>query len=228
MEDRRSHVPFDPYFFEKRARVGDRYSLRETFAYIYATRFWHGAASVSGEGASLDQTRRIRHELPRLLEALGVDMMLDLPCGDFGWMQFVDLSLKMYIGADIVPELIAGNRTRYGDDRHRFLVLDVTRSALPRADLVLCRDCFVHLSFHDIRKALHNIRRSGITYLLTTTFPACHENQDITTGDWRVLNLEASPFDFPAPLRLINEACTEGGGQFQDKSLGLWRLDDLF
>jgi len=28
-------------------------------------------------------------------------------------------------------------------------------------------------------------------------------------------------------LRLLNENCTEGDGAFGDKSLGLWRVDDI-
>jgi hypothetical protein len=59
------------------------------------------------------------------------------------------------------------------------------------------------------------------------THPDCEENEDITTGDWRLLNLEKPPFNFPKPLQLLNEQCSEGGGQFCDKSLGLWRVQDI-
>jgi hypothetical protein len=69
--------------------------------------------------------------------------------------------------------------------------------------------------------------RSGIPYLLTTTFPRGEANEDIVTGDWRVLDLERAPFHLPAPLRILNEGCTEGSGVFADKSLGLWRTEAL-
>ena len=106
-------------------------------------------------------------------------------------------------------------------------MLDLTRDALPPADLLLCRDCLVHLSYADIRRALANVARSGIPYVLTTTFPGAKANEDIVTGDWRVINLEAAPFGFPPPLHLLNEGCTEAGGLFADKSLGLWRTEAL-
>ena len=93
--------------------------------------------------------------------------------------------------------------------------------------MLFCRDCFVHFSYSDIYFALDNIKQSKITYLLTTTFPDCESNEDITTGDWRLLNLEKPPFNFPTPLRLINEQCSEGGGLYQDKSLGLWQVQDI-
>jgi hypothetical protein len=98
---------------------------------------------------------------------------------------------------------------------------------LPEADLLLCRDCLVHLSFADIGRALSNVLRSGLPYLLTTTFPECEVNEDIVTGDWRPLNLELEPFGFPPPSELLNERCSEAGGLFADKSLGLWQLAEL-
>lgn len=69
-------------------------------------------------------------------------------------------------------------------------------------------------------KALKSIRESGSRYLLTTTFPG--KNRDIVTGQWRKLNLQADPFNLPAPLKLFSEQCTEPGGE--DKALGLWAL----
>ena len=222
MNSRRTHVPFDPYYFDKQARQSTTYSIAETFDYIYRTNHWSGADSISGEGASLDQTNVLKSQLPALLQALEIKTLLDVPCGDYSWMQTLDLPVKMYIGADIVASLVQENQARYGDLKRQFLHLDTTCDPLPPADLVLCRDCLVHFSFVDIQRTLANMKASGIPYLLTTTFPACSENEDIITGDWRVLNLERPPFNFPLPLRLINEDCTEGDGLFSDKSLGLW------
>jgi hypothetical protein len=46
-------------------------------------------------------------------------------------------------------------------------------------------------------------------------------------GDWRLLNLEAAPFGFPPADAILNEECTEAGGAYADKSLGVWRVADL-
>jgi hypothetical protein len=227
MNKRRDNVPFDPYYFEKQASLNLTFSLSNTFRHIYQTNHWCGSDSVSGEGASSSQTQQIEAKLPALLKTLQVDVLLDLPCGDFSWMQLIDLPVSRYIGADIVSELILENQKRYGSQKRQFMILDLTSEPLPTADLLLCRDCFVHLSFGDIFSALNNIKRSQITYLLTTTFPNCEDNEDITTGDWRLLNLEKPPFSFPTPLQLINEQCSEGGGIYRDKSLGLWLLQDI-
>jgi 2-polyprenyl-3-methyl-5-hydroxy-6-metoxy-1,4-benzoquinol methylase len=61
-----------------------------------------------------------------------------------------------YTGIDIVPSLIEVNRERVarGELSGRFLVADITRDVLPRADVILCRDCLVHLSFLNIARAV--------------------------------------------------------------------------
>lgn len=227
MDDRRANVPFDPYYFEKLKQTGTALTAAGTFRLIYEKNHWNGPDSISGAGASRDQTLALETELPVLLQHLGVRHLLDLPCGDFSWMQHVTLPVTQYTGADIVPDLVAANQQRYGTPHRRFIHCDLTTDLLPDADLMLCRDCFVHLSFADISRAFQNLRQSHIRYLLTTTFPACEENEDITTGDWRVLNLEHPPFHLPSPLRLLNEQCREGEGRFADKSLGLWQVADL-
>lgn len=227
MDNRRSAVPFDPDFFARREAAGESLSPLERFRYVYRAHHWQGSASPSGAGAAADQTRAVRTLLPELCRALGVRTLLDLPCGDFNWMSTVPLDGVQYIGGDLVPDVVAANQQQFGGEGRTFQVLDLTASVLPPADLVLCRDCLVHLSFDAIREALRNLRRNGVPFLLTTTFPAQSVNIDITTGDWRPLNLEQGPFGFPPPQALFNEGCTEGEGHFADKSLGLWRVSEL-
>ena len=224
MDLRRFRVPFDPDYFERLARGGVRYSVEEAFAHIHRTGHWAGPRHPSGEGATDEQTAHLRGILPALLRRLNVRSLLDLPCGDYGWMRHVPLPVEHYIGADILPILIDANQKSFGDERHHFVVLDLTSDVPPAADALLCRDCLVHLSFADTARALANIQRSNVRFLLTTTFPLTVENEDIITGDWRPINLQRPPFDFPPPEELVNEHCTEAGGSFADKSLGVWDL----
>lgn len=225
--DRRFAVPFDPEFFGRRADAGEEIAPIDAFRHALRTNHWAGPESLSGPGASLEQTAVIRKVLPALVRRLGVQTLLDLPCGDCSWMSTVDLGATRYIGGDLLPELIAENARRFSSPRREFLVLDLVSSPLPAADLALCRDCLVHLAFADVARALEHLRASGITWLLTTTFPDQAMNEDIRTGDWRPLNLQHAPFTWPDPVELINEHCTEGGGIFADKSLGLWRIEAL-
>jgi hypothetical protein len=146
-------------------------------------------------------------------------------------MKEVPLEGIDYIGAEIVEELVAELRERYGGPGRRFLVLDVTRDDLPRADLVLCRHCLVHLSNAYAVRAIENIARSGSRYLLATTFPTVERNKNIVSGSWRPTNLVKPPFDLPPPLRVLPDYREFYGGYFSarhtDISIGLWDLEAL-
>ncbi len=203
-----------------------RRAPQDVFTDIFKQNFWGGARSVSGPGSEIDQTRNILAALPPLLASVGASVILDVPCGDYHWMNRLQLGETKYVGADIVCDLIERNR-QYETDQVRFVHANLMTDDLPTADLVLCRDCLVHFSFADIHRALKNLCRSNSEYLLTTTFPDHPDNIDIETGSWRTLNLERAPFNFPAPLRVIVEGCTENDGAYTDKSLGLWRLRDI-
>ncbi|MBR1091031.1 class I SAM-dependent methyltransferase [Bradyrhizobium manausense] len=202
--------------------------LAARFERIQRTNLWGAATSVSGLGSEDRATAAIREALPGLLRRCGARSLLDAPCGDAGWIGSMQLDVD-YTGIDIVPSLIAANSARAarGEIRGRFLVADVTRDALPACDLILCRDCLVHLSFQKIARAISRFRASGAQCLLVTTFPEWDNNSDCEDGDWRALNMTRPPFDWPPPRELIDERCDEGGGGWRDKSLGLWRLDDL-
>ncbi len=201
-------------------------SHERVFTKIYRDKVWgESCESASGSGSTLDATTQIREQLPALLDRLAAITFLDIPCGDFHWMQHVDLRNVRYFGADVVKELVNTNQSRFGSEFRRFLCLDITRDELPTVDLVLCRDVFVHFPYRDIIRAVRNIKKSKCRYMLTTTFPAHQENQEITTGSWRPLNLQSPPFGFDPPLVQIHDGVT--GGEFADKSLGLWSVADL-
>jgi hypothetical protein len=203
--------------------------LAARFEQIYRTNLWGSEESVSGMGSALVETRTLLREVPHLLRELGTKTLLDAPCGDFGWLSQADLSGIQYVGADVVQELVDRNEALYGgpDSRRRFMRLDLTADRLPTADVVLCRDCLVHLSFRNIFEVFWRVKESGSQYLLSTTFVECTRNDDIEDGDWRMLNLQLPPFVLPRPIATILEGCTESGGAYNDKALSLWPVEDL-
>jgi hypothetical protein len=206
----------------------DGLDLRQRFERIHRTNLWGAATSVSGLGSEADATAVLATGLPLLLRQLGVTSLLDAPCGDAGWIQRIELGVD-YIGVDIVPAIVAElqRRAAAGEIGGRYLLADITRDALPRADAILCRDALVHLSYAHIGRAIENMRRSGATWLIATTFTEWQANRDGDDGDWRALNFCRPPFDWPAPTALLDERCTEAGGSYRDKSLGAWRVDAL-
>ncbi len=195
--------------------------MEEIFSGIYRRNEWADPETVSGRGSTLARTEIIRGLLPALLESVGARTMLDAPCGDFNWLRYVDLRGVEYIGADVVPELVERNQSEYGGEGRSFVVLDITRESPPRADVILCRDCFIHLSFQHIFAAVANFKRSGSAFLLATTHSNVAENMDTPSGGWRPVNLLLPPFNFPPPERLLTEDAELG------KQLGLWMLEEL-
>lgn len=197
------------------------------FSKIYRKNYWGSSESVSGTGSILEQTEIIRKELPPLFLNLGVHKILDIPCGDFNWMRHLNFDGMEYMGADIVKPLVEHNQQYFHTANISFSHLNLLKGPLPQVDLILCRDCLVHLSFQDVQRAITAICKSGSQYLLTTTFIDKTVNNDIVTGEWRPLNLELAPFNFPKPMQVIIEGCTEVGSAFKDKSLALWKISDI-
>jgi SAM-dependent methyltransferase len=204
--------------------LNPRRRIRDAFTRHYRLKDWLEPETVSGRGSTLSSTATIRRELPALLAELGIRSVLDAGCGDFHWFQAMEIELARYVGVEVVEELAALNRERFGNPRREFAALDITRDDLPRVDLILCRDVLVHLKNRQIRAALRNFRRSGSSYLLATTFTGDHPNEDAPLGGWRPLNLERPPFALGPPLRLISERDTVEDQRYLDKSLGLWAL----
>lgn len=169
----------------------------------------------------MEATNIVRQQLPDLLKRWKVKSLLDAPCGDFNWMRETEIELDKYIGADIVPDMIASNQKLYSTQNREFRVIDITKDKIPSVDLILCRDSLIHLSSKYIADAIDNFKGSGSKYLLTTTYTLTRENMDIRTGDCRFINLQIAPFNLPEPLELIVEEPEHG------KSLALWRLEDL-
>jgi hypothetical protein len=203
-----------------RWRVTSREAL---FTRVYETSGWDSAESGSGTGSELRATVDIRERLPELLTRLGVTSMLDAPCGDLNWMRHIELPVQKYHGMDIVASVIEKNQQEYGDEQREFAVADLTSGKLPTVDLVLCRDCLVHVSFQDAADILENFRSTGAKWLVINDYPNVEHNHNQFTGrNWRQLNLLLPPFNFPEPIESFPD-----GGEVDPNRLGLWRLQDL-
>lgn len=202
-------------------------SRKSIFSSYYNTNKWKDSHSRSGEGSNMEVTAALRAALPAIFKDYDIRSVTDVPCGDFFWMKEVDLSSVDYTGGDIVPAMIDDNNRLYQKENIRFRFIDLCEDVPPRADLFICRDALVHMSFKDVEKALRNIKASGSKYLFTTTFTSRTENTDIATGMWRTLNFALPPYNFPTPLLSLDEQYKGQEGRYADKHMALWRLDDL-
>jgi SAM-dependent methyltransferase len=176
-------------------------SLEDRFTAIYICRYWGGDKqneSLSGHGSTLEYTRVLRRELPKLFYQFTIRSVFDAPCGDFKWMKHVvhECPDVEYIGADIVAPMIKANTAQHANERIRFFHADLTQAEFPTADLMICRDCLFHLSYQDIKLVLNNFVASGIPLLLTSTHLGALTNRDICSGDFRSIDLFSTPFNF--------------------------------
>lgn len=153
-----------------------------------------GRESVSGPGSFLTATTEIREWLPRFLLSVNAVSLADCPCGDFHWLSEVCLPCE-YAGYDIVPEIVEANRRNH--PARCFDVLNLVESGPTGADVILCRDLLVHLTYEHAEKVLANFKASGARYVLLTTFPGIQNTelaQSHTGWGWRPLDMEAAPF----------------------------------
>ena len=139
---------------------------------------------------SFEKTKNVTKYLDLIIKTYNIQKILDVPCGDFYWMKnFLKNKNIKYQGGDIVEELVEELKTKYESSNNKFLSIDITSDQLPDADLLLCRDCFIHFSNEDIFRALDNFSRSNINYFLITHTinNTSIKNKDIFTGEYRLL-----------------------------------------
>ena len=178
------------------------------FDLIYKTNFWSSNESVSGYGSELKNTINIEKEIINIIKKYQIKSILDAPCGDFNWVKNILDKELSYIGGDIVQEIIDNNIRKFKSNNIKFIKLDITDESLPDSDLMICRDCLIHLSFQSIKLFFENFRKSNINYLLLTTYKMKDttkeiDNLDIPDGEYREIDLSKPPFYLPKPLEEI-------------------------
>lgn len=179
-----------------------------------------------------ERTAKMRRQLLTFLDAEDIKSIRDIPCGHFTWQKTLleeaelqGLSID-YSGADIVPSII---RSNHDISDHRFEVMDITTDQIPPCDLLMVRDCLVHLTDEQILRALNNIRRSKAKWIAITNFPTRQHrfrNDWDPLNFWRPLNLIDPPFNLPFPSWIIVEA-SDPSGHYADKTLSIWKLASL-
>lgn len=171
--------------------------LSEFFSY---GQWGKNGESISGGGSTLAYTHAFRTLLEGLMKHLSVKVLVDAPCGDFNWMQHVDLSGVTYYGFDIVPEIIEENKANYATDKVTFDVADITTDSFPKADLMMVRDVLFHLPEANIFRFFENFVQGETEYLLTSTHFNRRNTDLARPGGFRLLNLHRPPYRLPQPL----------------------------
>jgi hypothetical protein len=184
---------------------------------------WGDTTTKSGPGSNLKNTHNLIEELQKIIKNYNIKKILDIPCGDFFWFKQINVHGIDYKGGDIVKSLIKNNQKKYGCKNINFFSIDIRKDKLPEADLLICRDLFIHLSNKDILETIKNIRNSSINYVLLTTYKKITENTDIPTGKFRPINLFLPPFNFDIPILEFLDTSQNSAEDIMGKSICLWR-----
>jgi SAM-dependent methyltransferase len=210
---------FDPENYKRRL-VGKPDA--EIFSEIYRKKLWGGRlllGSHSGSGSRnptviVPYVRAVRNFLIELERP----SVLDLGCGDFYvGCQLVDYA-SAFIACDIVDFVIEQNRRRYPS--MDFKVIDAAEDNLPKADIILIRQVFQHLSNAQILKIIPKLAAYRYA-VITEHLPGYSEfapNLDKLTGpDHRVnfgsgVILTEPPFNLKAESSKVLCEVREFGG----------------
>lgn len=217
----------------------DAKERNKLFSEVYRQNLWRSAESVSGQGSAVWICEPLITQLPLLLQKYDIGSMLDIPCGDFNWMQHVRFPDGFtYIGGDIVPDMVADNNGRYRNDCLDFRVLDVVDDSLPSVDLIFIRDLFIHLTLSVCRRSIENIAMSDFEYAMFTHDPLSSRypptgNIELDRAkhganyEFRPVSMRLPPFNFPAPLDSITEHRDHAPVWQGQKQMALWSKEQI-
>ncbi len=170
--------------------------------------------SPCGPGSSLEATTKTVPFINKILRKYQIKSILDLGCGDWNWMQHVQLNYEVgslfnkkstthvkYVGWDASQELIQTNKEKFGTPNTVFEEKDIVTADYSKVDLVICRDVLFHLEIELGQKVIEKIKESGAKYFLSTSFPKMKKNDSIKTynhiDNWGYypINLDIVPFN---------------------------------
>ncbi len=201
-------------------------TVQDRFTAIYRQSLWGSSETVSGPGSEKCYAANLVPALINLFERHDITSIVDAPCGDMNWMVDVLARRKLrYHGFDLVPELVAS--LKHLETEHLSIgVSDIRSMTFPGADLWLCRDCWFHLSYADIRASLNAFLASTIPYALLTSHinDRTFANTDVRSGDFRLLDLFSPPFSLSDETV---DAIDDWIAPWPPRRLYLWRREQL-
>ena len=191
------------------------------FDKIYRHKYWTNrqeAESISGPGSTKHDTAKGRVCIAAWLAKYGIASLGDI-CGDFNWQHLIPgINESNYIGFDTSE--LALERARRKHARWRLERLDLVDRIPPKTDAFMVREVLQHLPLKMGTKLLQNVIRSGVRFLIVSTFPGS-ANKDIPIGQYYMNNVARAPF---AALLLQAAGAQGGGGEGNVKPLETCRL----
>ncbi len=153
--------------------------------------------TYSGPGSLLKNTDNLIKHFPEFIKKYSIKSIIDIPCGDFNYMKEINLDNIEYTGYDISINAIK-RCLKFKKNNINFSVLDATVEQLKYADLIICKDLLLHLSFDHINLILDNIVKSNCKYFAVSRY----NNGNVINVDQisglhnRCIEITKEPFNF--------------------------------
>ena len=183
-----------------------------------------GRESASGTGSYLKNAKPTIDLIHYTIKTYKISKIIDMGCGDWNWMQHVDLNNIQYMGYDASDEIIQNNIKLYKKPNINFKVADIIHTIPIKADVCICRDVLFHLKNEFVLKVLKNIQKSKTKFLITTCFLDVKTNKEIRHygkaghlgWGFREINLNVKPFNLQNKLlKYIEESAETTHGGFK-------------
>jgi SAM-dependent methyltransferase len=196
-------------------------NTEEEFSRIISQNIWGSPETPCGPGSTVEACQPILKVLPLWLAKYGVKSIVDLGCGDWNWMRYLNLVGIQYDGFDVVGTLIDGNR-KYETSTARFHHADILKVEIPAVDLVICKDVLGHLPNDLVLEVLAKIKRSARLLAATTSvvWPSS-KRIGMSVGAFAPIDLEGEPFSMGIPVSQVLVPNTAGNPM---KLFAIWEF----
>jgi len=119
---------------------------------------------------------------------------VDLGCGDWQFSNKINWNDVDYLGLDCVEHIVSRNQQMYGSSNIKFVLNDCAVEPLPKADLLICKDCLQHLDIKTVKKIVGQFKNFKYCLITNDIHDKKITNKDIKNGEYRCLDLTRKPF----------------------------------
>lgn len=169
------------------------------FTNIYVNATWgtnSNGEGFSGGGSLLVNVAPYINFLENFVAMYDIKTIVDAGCGDWEFSKYIKWGNVFYTGYDVVKHVVEKNIANYANNNIHFVHGNVVDLDLPSADLLLCKDVLQHLSNNDIFKFIKQFSKFKYCLITNDVHPITltSNNNDITTGECRYIDLSTKPF----------------------------------